>query len=562
VTNTLGQDAELDMLRALAPSLISKSFVDVGAEKGSVARALFDCGLSGVLFEPLARHLTDLQELVRERTGAVYPWAIAEGDGTREFFIATDPQGNELDHFHSLERATGQSVFDHKKSSRVVCRSLGSLVAEGVLARDIGILKIDTEGGDLAVLRGLGVMSPELIVCEFFTDGLYEGWSDAAPERVIEYLRERGYQRFVAFKRTKRLETCVAGPCGFQPRQWGNLFFFSDDLFIRVSQKLETLLASFEKRLVEYVEHVSADREAKEQVIQQLLAKSAATVEARREVKQPTKMEIPQRALPACLVSAYALIPRAHGERIALDVGAHHGAFSIALVSELALNRVFVFEPYGPNVERLRERTASLRNISIVESAVGDYVGVTSFCVDDNDATGSVLRYAQRSNAAKSSSMPITTLNEFCESLDAGCSVALIKIDTQGYDLAVLRGASQVITKHRPLIYVEFIYAKLYDGQAAPSEIEAWLRERGYILFGLCNIHVGNGDVLAFCDAVFVPLEFQPSCDPPYRQIDNEQSYIEQIDVLNRACAERLAAIELLDREVKRLRKLQEATLG
>jgi FkbM family methyltransferase len=83
-----------------------------------------------------------------------------KADGERELHIAYDSQGQELDFFHSLERLEGASQFRHSRSMRVECRSLESLVAEGVLPAAVGILKTDTEGHDVGVLRGLGAMRP------------------------------------------------------------------------------------------------------------------------------------------------------------------------------------------------------------------------------------------------------------------------------------------------------------------------------------------------------------------------------------------------------------------
>ena len=269
MSDALGQSAEIELMCLLAPYLQAKSFVDVGAEKGAIASALFQSGLVGTLFEPLPRHLPALQALAQRYGGNVYPWAVADADDTRQFHVATDAEGRELDYFHSLERIDGDARFAHGKSFDVSCRSLASVMAEGLLPNKLGILKIDTEGRDLSVLHGLGSLRPELVVCEFFTEGLYDGWRDAHPLLAIEHMQKLGYTRYLAYKRVEGFDHCAMGPCGFLPRQWGNLVFFSDELFSNATATIVGHLERAEAALIDQWLAISADREAKESVIGQ-----------------------------------------------------------------------------------------------------------------------------------------------------------------------------------------------------------------------------------------------------------------------------------------------------
>src|SRR5258706_607507 len=161
--------------------------------------------------------------------------------------MRTDDEGRELDYFHSLHKLEGETRFHHSRAIRVRCRSLASLAAEGIVADRIGILKTDTEGNDLAVMRGLGALRPQLIACEFFTEGLYAGWEQARPERAIDLAASLGYRRYVAVKRIDEFEYAMASPCGFLPRQWGNLFFLSDALYSAAEPTLARCLREAEE---------------------------------------------------------------------------------------------------------------------------------------------------------------------------------------------------------------------------------------------------------------------------------------------------------------------------
>lgn len=269
----LGQDLEIELIRVLAPHVREKFFVDVGAEKGRFAAALFACGLRGVLFEPMERHRVALADLAERHGSRAFTCAVDASDGERDFFIASDAAGNELDYFHSLRKLEGATQFRHSRSVRVACRSLASLAARGEIPATVGILKTDTEGHDIGVLRGLGAMRPELVVCEYFTEGLYAGWEDARPQLAVDLMRGLGYERYLATKRVGEFEYCAASPAGFLPRQWGNLFFLDDRLFAASEGAVAEFLARVEARLIGGMEAIAADRIAKEAVIQGLLAR-------------------------------------------------------------------------------------------------------------------------------------------------------------------------------------------------------------------------------------------------------------------------------------------------
>ncbi len=260
----LGQDLEIRLLATLAAFVRERFFVDVGAEKGSFAAALFSFGMQGVMFEPMPRHRDALDALAAAHGAKAYAYAIDEKDGVRDFFVASGANGEELDYFHSLQRIDAEPRFRHSRRFPVQCRSIESLVAGGTLPPRVGILKTDTEGNDLRVLGGMGALRPELVVCEYFTEGLYTGWEEGRPELAIELLRSRGYSRYLATKRTGEFEYCTASPAGFIPRQWGNLFFLSDELYASAEYAIAQFLRRVETDLFAAMQSICEDRIAKQ----------------------------------------------------------------------------------------------------------------------------------------------------------------------------------------------------------------------------------------------------------------------------------------------------------
>jgi FkbM family methyltransferase len=94
------QETDISIMLALARHVSRKSFIDVGAEKGSFSRALFEIGFRGVLFEPFPLHLPGLRRLVEGTESKVFEFAIDEADHEGTLHIAVDDEGKQRDYFH------------------------------------------------------------------------------------------------------------------------------------------------------------------------------------------------------------------------------------------------------------------------------------------------------------------------------------------------------------------------------------------------------------------------------------------------------------------------------
>jgi FkbM family methyltransferase len=69
----------------------------------------------------------------------------------------------------------------------------------------------------------------------------------------------------------------------------------------------------------------------------------------------------------------------------------------------------------------------------------------------------------------------------------------LVKIDTEGFELKVLRGACRTLAEHRPVLFLEFFPDLMRREATEPDEIFALLREAGYDQFVFYD---GGGNLL------------------------------------------------------------------
>jgi FkbM family methyltransferase len=261
--NPLSQETDIQILGALLPN-IRPVFVDVGAEKGSFAQFLVGHRFSGVLFEPLPNHKPVLDELTKNDASIRhFPYAIDQADGKAAFHIACDEAGQPLNYFHSLQKIETDPRVHHKKEIPVICRSLASLHAEGVIPQALGVLKIDTEGNDLRVLRGLGPVQADVIICEFFSRGVYNGWTEAEPAGLIDYARKLGFNQWLAVRRRGDVEMISINPIAFTEKEWGNLFFIKDKPFADSQAALASVIGASDQTLFARLEGKPKSRSRK-----------------------------------------------------------------------------------------------------------------------------------------------------------------------------------------------------------------------------------------------------------------------------------------------------------
>src|SRR5262245_58772544 len=165
------QALELTVERVLCSHMQSGIMVDVGAHHGSTIEPFLTAGWRVHAFEPLEANREILrQRFVHTDRLTIHPEAVSDRSGTGLLQLALRLDGSVHEYYHSLE-STRADRYHRKGASCVVpIVSLDDLADRGVLPTDIGFLKIDTEGHDLAVLRGAGRLHCAAVSVEFWGD--------------------------------------------------------------------------------------------------------------------------------------------------------------------------------------------------------------------------------------------------------------------------------------------------------------------------------------------------------------------------------------------------------
>lgn len=162
------------------------------------------------------------------------------------------------------------------------------------------------------------------------------------------------------------------------------------------------------------------------------------------------------------------------GDGVFFDLGAHVGYFTI-LAAQLVGpgGQVWAFEPLPRNVGFLREhlRLNGITNATVVEAGVADFSGTAPF---DNSLGGVACRLSHQGTAR------VRVLS--IDALVSGSEVPepdYLKIDVEGAELSVLRGAHSTLVRARPTIFIDT------HGPMIHRECVSFLRGLGYHLESL-----------------------------------------------------------------------------
>jgi FkbM family methyltransferase len=203
--------------------------------------------------------------------------------------------------------------------------------------------------------------------------------------------------------------------------------------------------------------------------------------------------------------------------RVFLDGGACRGDFTALLATEFPDARIHAFEPNGALCGELEQRFRDRATIQVWNIALHERCGSIELHVHADAGTSSVLprptrgrRYFHSSDRVVAT-MPVatTSLDEFLIE-HAPDGIDLLKLDTQGAELPILRGATRALQNAAiDVVYTEFFVVPHYQGAALLNDLWNVFAEFGYSLFDLFKGPNAQNGQLRFGDAIFVSPSFR-----------------------------------------------------
>lgn len=166
--------------------------------------------------------------------------------------------------------------------------------------------------------------------------------------------------------------------------------------------------------------------------------------------------------------------------RTVLDVGAERGGSALHLADTFPHAVIHSFEPEQTFFSAMSARLAGRPNHRLHAVAVGAREEELDLVVG-----GPRPRVAAAGAEPDRRRVPVISLDAFCARHEVA-SVGFLKVDTEGHDLEVLRGAEALLSAQRiDLVQVEASMSPHNRFHAPFAEFSGHLEERGYLLFGV-----------------------------------------------------------------------------
>lgn len=176
-------------------------------------------------------------------------------------------------------------------------------------------------------------------------------------------------------------------------------------------------------------------------------------------VEEHGRLDFDQNSLPFIL----KYIPN---DAVVIDAGANIGCYSYAFKDKALL--VICFEPNEEIFKCLDYNLRPFHNVIVYNEALGSKFGFVK-TVTENDNVG--MTYCKDAeNGIQIKTIDSMKLNK-CD---------FIKIDVEGYELEVLKGAIETITKYKPKLYIEINTHTLKRKELTPLDIFDFLYKHNY----------------------------------------------------------------------------------
>ena len=172
---------------------------------------------------------------------------------------------------------------------------------------------------------------------------------------------------------------------------------------------------------------------------------------------------------------------------LVLDVGANTGQFGQSLRNEVGYHgQIVSFEPLTDAFAKLQRLTSMDSRWSCHNIALGDVSGTATINISANSYSSSLLPVSERSLRIEPSiayigkqDVSVRRLDELLEGISRPDDSIYLKVDTQGYEMNVLKGALGIIGRFA-LIQLETSFFPVYQSEALIGDAIKFLDYLGY----------------------------------------------------------------------------------
>ncbi len=203
-------------------------------------------------------------------------------------------------------------------------------------------------------------------------------------------------------------------------------------------------------------------------------------------------------------------LDEAYHPKVIFDVGANSGQTALKLNSWFPNAQIHSFEPVSATYKKLLANTKGIKNIEAHAFALAGEAGTAKIFVLTDDTMSSLqFHESDKDMIEREETITLSTIDLTVEKLGIN-SIDLLKIDTEGYDLEVLKGASKSLQAGRiKFLQVEAGMNPLNDRHVPLEAFMEFLKPYGFMPFGLYDqrLEWSGKKRLRFVNPVYVSAQ-------------------------------------------------------
>jgi FkbM family methyltransferase len=197
-------------------------------------------------------------------------------------------------------------------------------------------------------------------------------------------------------------------------------------------------------------------------------------------------------------------------EPVVFDVGGNVGQAVDRFKNLLPNSLIYSFEPTIECIPMLKEKESIYNSVKVFNLALGAREMELDFYLNSSNVMNSFLNTDSPrwgDNLGKRI-VKTETLDSFCQK-NAVSHINLLKIDTQGFELEVLKGSMQMLSNNSiELVYLEIIFSEMYSDLPTLAEIYTCMTQSGFKLVAFYDFYT-HDKTADWCDALFYNPSFE-----------------------------------------------------
>jgi FkbM family methyltransferase len=189
--------------------------------------------------------------------------------------------------------------------------------------------------------------------------------------------------------------------------------------------------------------------------------------------------------------------------RQVFDVGAYQGEFAECCLKIWPNTHVACFEALEHKVAELQQQASRNPKIQVFPGLLGSETR-EKVALHQAETASSIL-VEQIPQNFPVTHYPMRTVDQIVEEHFAGCSPDLLKLDVQGYELEVLKGAEKSLPGMQAIL-AELSLLDIHQNVPLLADVITWLNDRDWVAYDICGlIHRPLDRALWQADFMFVP---------------------------------------------------------